>query len=276
MAKTQGEIWPMDRFGRARNAADKSRLTPLARRVSRAIAEAYRTRLGDDIHSVYLTGPAARGRPGAIEAIGVMRMTAAPIGGRSWLEETAGAIRARWPAAGRPELALLAWRELFPEADAFSPERFRIAVNSLCLSGRDLSRRLAPQRLSVAAANAWIVGARERITSSSDRVGLEAREDDVRRESRALGRLLLATGFALVMPHEGVYTEDPDLQRDFIALNFPERSDDVARAYDLMTAPSDQPADVLSLLDGCGRWLLAECDKWLDRHNPHRVAALPA
>lgn len=276
MSEVKGELWPLDRFGRAQNAADKTRLTPLVRRVSRAIAEAYRARLGPSLHSVYLLGPSARGRSGAIEALGLLRMTADEHGSAAWLEETSGAIRARWPAAGRPELTLAAWRDVFPEDDIFSLLRFRLGVNSLCLAGRDVGRLVRPQRLSVAASNAWIVGARERVAAAAGRIELAAREDDVRRESRSLGRDLLATAFALVMAHEGVYTEDPDLQRDFVALNFPEREADADLAFKLAQTPSEIASEVMTLLEGFGRWLVVACDAWLDKNNPHRLATLPA
>lgn len=276
MAKAHGEIWPVDQLGRVVNAAKRSRLTPLTRRVSRAVADAYRTRFGDNLHSVYLTGPTARGRPGPVEALGVLRMTAACAGGPARLEEAAGAIRARWPSAGRPSLALLDWRDVFPEDDAFSHLRFRIGVNSLCLAGRDISKRLAPQRLSVAAANAWIVTARDRIADAERRVDLAAREEDLREWSRSIARELLAIGFALVMHHESVYTEDPDLQREFIRINHPSQEGDLNHAFRLADEATDEPSELLHLLSGYGRWLVIECDRWLDQHNPHRLSALPA
>lgn len=265
----------MDRFGRVENAADRGRLAPLARRVARAISEAFRTRFGAALHSVYLTGAATRGRPGPIEGFGVLRMTATAVG-PAWLEQASGAIRARWPAAGSPELALHTWRDVFPEGDAFSQPRFRIAVNSLCLAGRDLTRLIAPQRLSAPAANAWIVGVRERLAQASAAVTLAARDEDVKAQARIIGRYLLTAGFALVMPHEGVYSEDPDLQRDFIALNYPERAGDLALVYKLAVEPSAAPSEIAQVVEGYGRWFAAECDGWLDRNNPQRLASLPA
>lgn len=271
----RGELWPQDKFGRVENAADRARVPALARRVSRAVAEAYRTRLGEMLHSVYLTGPAARGREGPVEAFGVLRMTSTPIG-EAWLDETAGVIRARWPAAGLPKLELYRWREVFPDGDAFSPARFRIGVNSVCLYGRDLGRALAPQKLSVAATNAWLVTVRERLGKVQHRLELGAREDEVAREAAQAARFLLTAGFALVMPHEAVYTEDPELQREFIAMNFPERADDVRALYALYEVPPREADVALPVLERYGRWFLAECDRWLDRHNPQRLQALPA
>lgn len=265
----------MDRFGRVLNVGDRDVMTPLGRRVARALSEAYRARLGAALHSVYLTGAASRGRSGPIEAVGVLRMTASCVG-RGWLEEVAGSVRARWPGAGRPALQLLDWRHVFPDDETFSPTRFRLGVNSVCLTGRDVTRTIPPQRLSVSASNAWIVHTRERLAESRARIDLVSKDEDIKREAFEVGRFLLSAGFAMVMAHEGVYTEDADLQRDFLMLNHPERENEIWTAYEFAVAPSPSAGEVLRLLDGYGRWFEAECDGWLDRHNPQRAATLPA
>jgi hypothetical protein len=271
----RGELWPMDRFGRAMNAGDRTALTPLGRRVARSIADGYRDRLGSSLHSVYLSGAFARGRVGPVRAFGVLRMTASPMA-VAWLEEVSGSVRARWPGVGRPELSLHAWREVFPAGDAFSPTRFQLGVNSVCLVGRDLARLVAPQRLNIPAANSWIVAARERVEGALARVDLAAREEEVAQVCAETARFLLAAGFALVMPHEGVFTEDPDLQRDFIVLNHPERRQDADLVHRFANEPTSSAADVIDMLEGYGRWLTTTSDAWLDRNNPQRLAALPA
>jgi hypothetical protein len=271
----RGELWPMDRFGRAMNAGDRTALTPLGRRVARSIADGYRDRLGSSLHSVYLSGAFSRGRVGPVRAFGVLRMTASPMA-VAWLEEVSGTVRARWPGVGRPELTLHAWRDVFPAGDAFSPTRFQLGVNSVCLVGRDLARLVAPQRLNIPAANAWIVAVRERVEGALARVDLASREDEVARVCAETSRFLLAAGFALVMPHEGVYTEDPDLQRDFIALNHPERRQDADLAHRYAIEPTSSAAEVIDMLESFGRWLTITSDAWLDRNNPQRLAALPA
>ncbi len=274
MSDQPGEIWPMDRQGRAKNAAGRTQLRPAVRRAASVIAQAYHDRLAEDLHSVYLTGPAARGRLGPLRAFGVLRLTALPHG-EAWLGAIGGAIRARWPNAGQPELSLLPWRAVFPPDDTFSLPRFQIGVNSLCIAGRDLGRSIAPQRPSIAAANAWVIEIAPRLADVSARLTLSAPEDDVAREAEALGRFLLEAGFALIMSHEGVYTEDLDLQRDLFALNYPERTSDIERAHDFAMDPPSIAADVIHLVDGFGRWMTAEGERWLDKHNPSRVPALP-
>jgi hypothetical protein len=271
----RGELWPMDRFGRAMNAGDRTILTPLGRRIARAVADGYRDRLGSSLHSVYLTGAYARGRMGPVRAFGVLRMTASPMA-VAWLEDVAHQVRTRWPGVSAPELTLHAWREVFPAGDAFSSMRFQLGVNSVCLVGRDLARLVAPQRLNTPAANAWIVQARDRVEGAFARIENAAGHDEIARICGESARFMLAAAFALVMPHEGVYTEDPDLQRDFIALNHPEMQDLADQACRLAMDPVTSANEIIALLDSFGRWLSDESDAWLDRHNPQRIAALPA
>lgn len=271
----RGELWPMDRFGRAMNAGDRTALTPLGRRVARSIADGYRDRLGASLHSVYLTGAFARGRSGPVKAFGVLRMTASPTA-TAWLDDVAASVRTRWPGVGRPELNLHAWRDVFPAGDAFSPTRFQLGVNSVCLVGRDLARLVAPQRLNVPSANSWIVQVRERVEGALNRIEFAEREDDISRTAAEVSRFLLSAGFALVMPHEGVFTEDPDLQRDFIVLNYPERQAEADLACRLATDPTSTTDELIELIETFGRWLSGQSDDWLDRNNPQRLAALPA
>jgi hypothetical protein len=271
----QGDLWPMDRYGRAMNVGDRSSLTPLGRRVARAVADCYRNRLGSCLHSVYLTGPYARGRVGPVRAFGVLRMTASAPS-LSWLDEAATIVRARWPGVGRPELALYTWRDVFPAGDDFSPARFQLAVNSVCLVGRDLARLVAPQRLNISAANAWIMPVRERVSAARAQLAYVVREEDIAHDCAEIARFLLTAGFAMVMPHEGVYTEDPDRQGDFIAFNYPERAADAELACRYAFKPTRSAAELGAFLGGFGEWLADQSDIWLDRHNPQRRAALPA
>jgi hypothetical protein len=275
MRERHGELWPMDRYGRATNVGDRAALTPLGRRVARAVADCYRNRLGSCLHSVYLTGPYARGRSGPVKAFGVLRMTASAPS-LAWLDEAAAIVRARWPGVGRPELSLYTWREVFPAGDDFSPARFQLAVNSVCLVGRDLARLVAPQRLNISAANAWIVQVRDRVNAARTQIALALRDEDVAHECADIARFLLGAGFAMAMPHEGVYTEDPDLQRDFIALNYPERAAEAALACRYTAEPTRSAAEVRALITDFGEWVADMSETWLDRHNPQRRAALPA
>lgn len=270
-----GEIWPMDRQGRAKNAAGRTQLRPAARRAAGLAAQAYLDRLGDDLHSVYLTGPAARGRVGPLRAFGVLRLTAPPHG-EAWLAPVAGAIRARWPNAGAPELSLLPWRDVFPVDETFSLPRFQIGVNSLCIAGRDLGRSIAPQHPSTAAANAWIISAASRVADAQARLTLAATPGDVAHEAETIARFLLETGFALVMSHEGVYTEDLDLQRDLFALNYPDQTQAIEMAHRFASTPPDTANEALELVNGFGQWIMDEANRWLDKYNPARVRALPA
>ena len=265
----------MDRFGRATNVGDRTAMTPLGRRVARLIADGFRERLGSSLHSVYLTGPTARGRSGPVSAFGVLRMTSSTMS-CSWFDAVADSVAARWPSVERPTLDLHTWRDVFPAGDAFSTPRFQLGVNSVCLVGRDLARLVAPQRLNVPAANAWIVQIRERVDAAFARIENTEDGEDIAMEARDLARFLLAAGYALVMPHEGVYTEDADLQRDFITLNHPEHDADAQLAFQYTVEPTGSAAELVNFLDRFGGWLSRESDLWLDKHNPQRLVALPA
>lgn len=278
-----GALWPLDRYGRARNAGDRRRISAEARSAAAWVTELLQDRLGPDLHSVYLTGDGARGRPGPLAFLALRRMAAGAVKNPAsaddpeplWLAEAVEALQARSGDVGPASLHVREWRDVFPPGQVFSVDRFRLGVASVCIHGRDVTRHIAPQRLSHAAANAWIIQTRKRIDAAAGRLALASQADDVRREARLLGRFLCAAAFALVMPAEGVYTEDPDVQRDLFALNHPRQAREIGRACAFIRRPPDAAYELLHLLDGFGRWLTAECDAWLDAHNPSRRIALP-
>ncbi len=286
----RGELWPLDRYGRAQNAGDLNRVSAAARDAALWTAQVCSTQLGVDLHSVYIVGSAARGRPGPFEMTALLRMTAKeharglvlasgdhdreaapPL----WLAAAADALEARFGDQEPVTLGLKPWRDVFPAGQVFSADRFRLGVSSACVYGRDLTRHIAPQRLSAAVSNHAIFPARRRIAEAAGRLALSDEETHVRREARMISRFMLSAAFALVMPFEGVYTEDLDLQRDLFALSYPARAADAATAAAFARCPPGSAFELLQLLDGFGRWLTAEADRWLDAHNPQRRAVLP-
>ncbi len=276
-------LWPMDGLGRVRNAGGAGHLDEASRDAAAQTLQILQTHIGAELHSVYVVGPRACGRDGPLEILALRRMGGAandraPTQGDVeplWLAAAADHLEQRHPHAEPPQLGLRFWRDVFPRGRAFSPDRFRLGVASACVHGRDVARHIAPQRLSPAVANSWIVTAGPRIKRAAGRLALAAQPQDVRREARAIARTLLATAFALVMAREDVYTEDPALQRDLFALSHPAQAREAARACAYIARPPDAAYELLLMLDGFGRWLMAQCDLWLDVHNPQRRAALP-
>lgn len=278
--RLRGEFWPQDHWGRVTNAAiPREQVSQPALEAAEEAADAALARFGDMLHSVYLSGPAARGRPGGAAFFVLLRMGAgAPEnrGRESWEHAIAAQLRRRHPRVGRIMVAVFNWRDVFTSDGAFSPAHFRLAVNSVCVAGRNMTRMLAPQRIDAAAMNGDIVGFRPRMLNAAGRLAAAKSPERVRAAAMDGGHAVLAAAFALVMEREQIYTEDLDLRRDLFTLNYPGRTKDLTEAYQMATRPSADAMKALVFVDSACRWLTPMTDAWLNANNPQRAERLKA
>jgi hypothetical protein len=271
-----GQIWPQDRWGRVLNAAMARDALPvqIVSAAERA-ADLCLERFGEELHSVYLSGPAARGRPGGATFLALLRLSGTHLDLGSWSIAAASELRRQLPNLGPVAMAVFRWRDVFPADGRFAAPRFRLATNSLCVAGRDAARLIAPQPLSVAAANPSVLALKARLSQAAKRLKAASTTARVRAASADAGRAVLAAGFGLVLLDEQVWTEDLDRRRDFFLLNRPERKADIERAYQMATRPPAAALEGLAFIEQAAGWLVPECEAWLDMFNPAREGALP-
>lgn len=276
--RLRGEFWPQDHWGRVTNAAiAREQIAQPALEAADEAADAALERFGDHLHSVYLSGPAARGRPGGAAFFVLLRLGANDTrSNESWESAIASQLRRRHPRVGRVAVAVFNWKDVFTTDGAFSPARFRLAVNSVCVAGRNMTRMLAPQRIDSAAMNGDILGFRPRMLNAAGRLAAARAPDRVRAAAMDAGHAVLAAAFALVMDREQMYTEDLDLRRDLFTLNYPGRTKDLAEAYAMATRPSPDAMKALVFIDNACRWLAPMTDAWLNANNPQRAEQLKA
>jgi hypothetical protein len=262
-------------------AVAREAIFPGAAEMAEDAADIALERFSDQLHSVYLSGPAARGRPGGAAIFILLRLgAAADTIGKSafeaWEAAAAAHLRRRHAQIGRIALSVLLWKDVFGSDGAFSPARFRLAVNSVCIAGRSMTRMLPPQTLDPAVMNADIVAFRGRMLTAVGRVNAAAGAERIRAAAKDAGSAVLSAGFALILDREQSYTEDLDLRRDLIALNFPARTRDIRDAYAMAIRPPDDAMTVLKFIDASCKWLTPKTDAWLNAHNPRRQERLPA
>ena len=276
--RLRGEFWPQDHWGRVTNAAiTREQIAQPALEAAEEAADVALERFGDRLHSVYLSGPAARGRPGGAAFFVLLRLGASDLrSNESWESAVASQLRRRHPRVGRVAVAVFNWKDVFTTDGAFSPARFRLAVNSTCVAGRNMTRMLAPQRIYSAAMNGDILGFRPRMLNAAGRLSAARAPDRVRAAAMDAGHAVLAAAFALVMEREQIYTEDLDLRRDLFTLNYPGRTRDLSEAYAMATRPSPDAMKALVFIDNACRWLTPMTDAWLNANNPQRTERLKA
>ncbi|MDZ4761809.1 MAG: hypothetical protein SGJ21_12135 [Alphaproteobacteria bacterium] len=280
--RLRGVFWPQDHWGRVTNAAiAREHVSQAAIEAGEEAADMALERFGERLHSVYLSGPAARGRPGGAVFFALLRL-GAPFStpdaraNDSWETAAASQLRRRNPRLGRASFSVFNWKDVFTTDGAFSPARFLLAVNSVCVAGRNMSRMLAPQRLDAAAMNGDILAFRSRMLAAAGRISAAQAPERVRVAAMGAGHAVLAAGFALVMEREQIYTEDLDLRRDLFVLNYPGHVRDMREAFQMATRPSTDPMAALTFIDKACRWMTPMTDAWLNANNPQRAERLKA
>ncbi|MBI1359913.1 MAG: hypothetical protein GC155_06465 [Alphaproteobacteria bacterium] len=280
--RLRGSFWPQDSWGRVTNAAlSREGISSHVLDASEEAADLALERFGDRLHSVYLSGPAARGRPGGAAFFALLRM-GPPLSSPeerssdSWEHAASLRLRRRHPRLGRIAFAVFSWKDVFTTDSVFSPARFRLAVNSICVAGRNMNRMLAPQRLDAAVANGDILAFRNRMLNATARISAAQGPERIRAAATDAGHAVLSAAFALVLEREQIYTEDLDLRRDLFALNYPSRTDELREAYAMATRPASDAMKVLTFIDNACRWLTPMTDAWLNANNPQRADRLKA
>ena len=272
----RGEFWPQDQWGRTKNiAVARADLDLRWSGLSEEAVDLAHERFGEHLHSVYLSGSAARNRPNHGVFLIILESGAPSFDvSASWARAAARELRLRAPVAMSLKVVVLRWRDVFPRSGQHSPVRFRLAVNSICVGGRNLSRLLPAQPLEAAVANTAIVSLEARLSQAKQRTLASDSRRRIRAVSADVGNAVVSAGYATVMTAEQLYTEDLDMRRDLFALNYPDLTDNIQRAYDMAAIPSNDPAQVRAFINDTRGWLSPITDAWLNQYNPERSVLL--
>ena len=272
----RGVFWPQDEYGRILNiAAKREDLAPLWSNLSESAVDYALERFEKDLHSVYLTGPAARNRPGGGSIIVVLKKNATASNNSSWCVSAAEALRRDHKCKFGLNVHVLKWNNVFCPMGRYSPAKFRLSVNSICIGGRAVTRLITQQCVDEAVANPMLVNFEKKLRSAKQKTLASDSRRAIRTISANVGHAIVSAGYATVMAAEQTYTEDLDIRRDVFALYHPERSVDIQRAYDMSALPSYDPVQVRCFINDACEWVLPLVDEWLNAHNPERLELLP-
>ncbi len=279
-APPQGRFWPLDRDGRILNDASAEQIDPLFCHAIAQAVDAYRRNLKSDLHSIYVTGSVARGRAVAgrsnLDMAAVLKPTVVPDAAHTrWLDLGADVAVAGQLAACDISLTVYSWTDVFPGTSRFSRPAFILGTGAVCVWGPDVESRTPRLPLCAAIANDDVIGIEPTLSDVRDALIENPTASNARSHCRRAMRAILHTAFALVMLDENEHTRDLDLARDLFLLHHPEHRRDLHRAYRLAHQPSQDAESLLVFLDRVRGWLIPHVNRWLDQHNPDRLAALP-
>ena len=267
----RGAFWEQDRWGRLLNAAvSRSQLNLSWSTLAERACDLAHARFESTLHSVYLSGPAARNRPGGASIVIVLKPAASDEDARSWAKLTAIDLQNEAPFRQAVNVTVLRWRDIFMQRGRHSPARFRLAVNSICIGGRNLHSLLPAPSLNEAVSNSLIVSLESRLKKAKSKTMTSIAGSRIRKLSTQVGHDVVSAGYATVMASEQTYTEDLDLRRDIFAMHYPELKDEVQRAYDMAALPTSESVPLRAFINEATEWILPTVTSWLNTYNPER------
>ena len=273
----RGQFWKQDANGGLLNiAVSREDLSLEWSCLSERAVDLALERFEDNLHSVYLSGPAARNRPGGGSLVIVLK--------NSELDKTAFA----WASLARLELSreianksalninVLRWKDVYQGTDGLSPALFRLCVNAICIGGPNLAANEPPPLICESVANTPVISLRKRLKRSKQKTLTSDSRKRIKSISAEVGHAIVSAGYATTMVNEQLYTEDLDLRRDIFSLNHPELKEEIQCAYDMAALPGNDPVQVRAFINKTESWIMPIVDDWLNTHNPQRRELLPS
>ncbi len=271
----RGEFWLQDAMGRVQNAAvDRQDLNLKWSHLCEEAVDLAFDRFGVSLHSVYLSGQAARNRPGGGSIIVLLAMNAKPPSTAHWASAVSEELRRRSGIKTGLNVHVLRWRDAVSPSMRYTPVQFRLAVNAICIGGRDVTTEIGQPRVDEAVANTMLVSFERRMEKAKAKTLASDSRSRIRSISATVGHAVVSAGYATVMASEDLYTEDLDLRRDLFTMHYPERKDDIQRAYDMAALPSFDPVQVRSYINDTRKWVTPIVEDWLNTYNPERAELL--
>jgi hypothetical protein len=253
-----GDVLPVDADGYLINPCRADLLVPPWSDVVAEITAAYLQHLAKQIHSIYLRGSVAKGRPIAgisdIDTFAVMFGERDAID-RSWVPAFQQRMAVQYPFHTGIEIGFVPYRAIC-DPNGARGRRLMIKTQCICLWGEDLAPsipRYKPGRdLAMHA-----FGIEKDIQRAMERLPNLEDADAAKDWCQWIMKRLLRTGFELVMEQEQAYTRD--LYPCYVAFSrhFPAQQPQMKQALEWAIAPLEDKEELARFLNSFGTWIIA-------------------
>jgi hypothetical protein len=253
-----GDVLPVDADGYLINPCRADLLVPPWSDVVAEITAAYLQHLAKQIHSIYLRGSVAKGRPIAgvsdIDTFAVMFGERDAID-RSWVPAFQQRMAAQYPFHTGIEIGFVPYRAVL-DPNGARGRRLMIKTQCICLWGEDLAPSIPGYKLGRALVM-HAFGIERDIQRVFQQLPILEDADAIKGWCQWIMKRLLRTGFELVMEQERTYTRD--LYPCYVAFSrhFPAQEPQMKHALERAIAPSDSKGELAQFLKLFGAWMIA-------------------
>lgn len=258
-----GRFWEIDANGFILNDASRQKITPIYQPSIAVLTDAYRTHLGDALHSVYVRGTVPRGM--AIPGISDLDSFAVVIAGATTSDLSWAAPAEQQIIESCPALTGVSF-ESWLISDVMAPTGkcempFVLKTQAVCVLGDDLSHQFPKYRpdATVAAIDLSQIQADiEEATTAISSATIS--HEQVRYWCRRIMKNIIRAGFCLTMENEHSFTRDLPLCIQSFVRHYPEKAPEMNRALQFFLDPTPDLGELQHFLDNFGCWLIHEAD----------------
>jgi uncharacterized protein len=275
---TKGRIWEVDTQGFLISDAKAEHIKPPFKAVVDNVVQGYIDNIGDDIHSIYITGSVPRGLAvkgqSDLDAIAVLEYYTDPeLVMQDWVSPTEVDILAKHSCVSDVQMEIYPHGWLLHDESEFSISAFVLKSHAVCVWGIDMLPDLTTYKFTdketrIAIANDDIIQLEPDINEAKDEIKADDSPENVSYWCKRICKNMIHSAFGLVMVDEAVHTRDIDISVSYFLKGFPDQENGIQQAVEFISSPTDSSQDVLDYLKTFGVWLIDECNRWLDEHNP--------
>lgn len=238
--------------------------------VIKEIIELYKTRLGGDLHSVYIRGSIPRGLGiygvSDLDTIAVVNKDVKDID-FGWTAQAEQNLNDKFGHINGIEMAFYGVDDILI-TDEFFIIPFMIKTHSICVFGDNLIPQLPNYKADKALGNEHLFNLSAQIQTAKndleDNDGLE----DILDCCSWIMKIIVRAGLALVIEEEHKYTRDLYPAYQIFSKHYPEKEAEMKQAVKYAVDPSSDPDEITAFLNHLGDWMIHEAEKWLQKQNP--------
>lgn len=241
-------------------------------KVVEEVIKAYRTHLGDHLHSIYVRGSIPRGL--GIEFVSDLD-TLAVVNERTlgrdleWIEKAEKEIGHQFNYVNGVELSVYHIDDIL-EVNRFSIIPFIIKTHSICVDGKDLSVYLPDYKPDKALGNEHLINLSNQIHQAKEDLEGNVDREDILDCCQWIMKIIVRAGLALVIEKENNYTRDLYPAYKIFSKYYPEKEAEMKQALKYAIEPVDNPNELIDYLNNMGHWMVQESEKWLETYNPNK------
>lgn len=276
----KGRIWQIDNRGFLINDAKIDYIKPPFQAVVDDVVEAYQQHIGDEIHSIYMTGSIPRGLAvhgkSDLDAIALLEYYTEPeLVMQDWIAPTEQEITSKHDCISDVQMEIWPHGWVLHDPSEFSISAFILQTYAVCVWGADITPDLTKYKFTdkqtrLAIANDDIVQIEPDIQEAVAEIEADSSSENVSYWCKRICKNMIHTAFSLVMVDEAVHTRDIDVSVAYFLKHYPDYQSEIQQITNYIVSPTESAQNILDFLDTFGSQLITEGDHWLDEHNPDR------